>query len=95
MKIWSKGLGRIELIVDLCHYSVDMENNDTVIKGVTNEPVQWNFTITLEENDVPGLLNILFKPRTLLFVLINFKYAFRFMFEKLFRRNRYSEIIHT
>ncbi|MCP4750365.1 MAG: hypothetical protein GY866_05705 [Proteobacteria bacterium] len=91
MRMWSKGLGKIELEVDFSHYKVVTEEENTVIKGITEHPIKWNFTITLEKEDIPGLLNVLFKPGTLLFLIANIKTVFRFVFEKLFRRHRYYE----
>ena len=92
MNMWSQGLGRMELVVDFCHYKVVSENNNTIIKGVTNEPVQWDFTITLEKDDILGLLNIFFKPKTMFFVLLNIRHIFQFVFEKIFLRERYAEV---
>jgi hypothetical protein len=92
MNMWSQGLGRMELVVDFCHYKVVSESDKTIIKGVTNEPVQWDFTITFEKDDIPGLLNIFLKPRTMLFVLLNMRHVFQFVFEKIFQRERYAEV---
>ena len=92
MKMWSEGLGRMELVVDFSHYEVVTDEGDTVIKGITDEPVQWEFTARFRDDDIPGLLNVLFKPTTLLFILKNVKVLFRFVFEKLFMRERYREV---
>lgn len=89
--MWSKGLGKIELVVDFSHYKVVSEDSATVIKGVTNEPVQWNFTITLEQDDIAGLLNVLFKRKTLLFTLRNFRIGLQFVYQKLFQRHKFTE----
>jgi len=92
MKMWSEGLGRMELVVDFSHYKVVGEEGDTVIKGITDEPIKWEFTARFRDDDIPGLLNILFKPTTLLFVLKNVKVLFRFVFEKMFMREKYREV---
>ena len=91
MKLWSKGLGSVELEVDFCHYSVVTEDKDTIIKGITDEPVQWNFTITLDKDDIAGLMNVVFKFKTMWFVLTNVKTVFLFVYEKIFKRDRYLE----
>ena len=92
MRMWSEGLGKIELEIDFSHYKVVTEDKDTVIKGITNEPVQWAFTATFTKEDIAGLLNILFKPKTLFFLLINLHHVFLFVYEKMFRRERYTEV---
>ena len=91
MKLWSKGLGSVELEVDFCHYSVVTEDKKTIIKGVTDEPVQWNFTITLGKDDIPGLMNVVFRFRTIRFILTNIKTLFLFIFEKALKRDNYVE----
>ncbi len=92
MKMWSEGLGKMELVVDFCRYTVVTEGEDTVIKGTTDEPVQWEFTAKFRNEDIPGLLNVLFKPTTLKFILKNVKVLFRFFFEKMFMRDKYREV---
>ena len=93
MKMWSQGLGKMELVVDFCHYAVVKEDDDTVIKGITDEPVQWEFTARFNGDDIPGLLNMFFKRETLLFVLKNMKVLLQFAFEKLFMRAKYREML--
>ena len=90
MKLWSKGLGSVELEVDFCHYRVVEEEGDTLIKGVTDDPVQWNFIITLDREDIPGLMNVVFRFRTMGFLLRNLKYLFLFVLEKAFKRERFA-----
>ena len=93
MRMWSEGLGKMELVIDFCQYGVVQEDHDTVIKGITNEPVEWEFTARFNGDDIPGLLNMLFKRETLTFVLKNVKVLFRFVFEKLFMRRKYREVL--
>jgi len=92
MRMWSEGLGKMELVVDFSHYKVVTEEDDTVIQGITEEPVRWEFAARFRKDDIPGLLNILFKPGTLLFLLENVTFLFRFVFEKLFMREKYREV---
>ncbi|MFO7963674.1 MAG: hypothetical protein R6U50_07125 [Desulfobacterales bacterium] len=90
MKMWSEGLGKIQLEVDFARYWVDNEESGTVIKGVTVQPVQWDFKATFTNKDIPGLLNIFFKPTTWFFILRNIHMVFVFLFEKAFKRDRYA-----
>ena len=84
MKMWSQGLGKNELVVDFSHYRVVEEVNkenirETIIKGVTDEPVQWEFQIRMNREDLSGLMNIFFKPATLFFALKNIHQVFPMM----------------
>ena len=95
MEMWSEGLGKIELEVNFSKYWVEDEDDGTCIKGVTIEPVQWDFKATFLKEDVPGLLNIFFKFKTWLFLLMNIHYIFLFLFEKVFNRKRYAPEVTT
>jgi hypothetical protein len=63
MKVWSKGLGKVELIFELENYWVEKqkgEDGDMVyyVKGTIQEPVVWEFVITMTKEDVPGLMKM-------------------------------------
>jgi len=62
MKIWSKGLGKMELVMDFEKIYVEREDTDEgehiYIKGTIKDPVIWDFRITMTEDDIPGLLNV-------------------------------------
>jgi hypothetical protein len=90
MKMWSEGLGKIQLEIDFSRYWVEKENGNTVIKGVTVQPVQWDFKAIFTKTDIPGLLNIFFKPTTWYFILRNIHVVFIFLYEKAFKRDRYA-----
>ncbi|MFO7970129.1 MAG: hypothetical protein R6U40_00095 [Desulfobacterales bacterium] len=90
MKMWSEGLGKIQLEVDFSRYWVENEDDGTAIKGVTLQPVQWDFKATFKDKDIPGLLNIFFKPTTCFFIIRNIHMVLLFFFEKTFKRDRYA-----
>jgi hypothetical protein len=97
MKMWSQGLGKNELVVDFRKYKVVEETNkdnvrETIIKGITSEPVQWEFQIRVYEEDLPGFLNVFFKPATLFFVFRNIHRVFLFFFLKLFKKEQFVEM---
>jgi hypothetical protein len=92
MKMWSEGLGKIQLEVDFSKYRVENEDKGTVVKGITIEPVQWDFKATFFKEDIPGLINIFFKPTTWFFLLMNIKYVFLFVYEKIFKPERFAEV---
>ncbi len=59
MKLWSRGLGRRELIMDFTHYAIrGSEDGGIEIFGVTEQPVSWEFRVHIEQEDIPGLVNV-------------------------------------
>lgn len=90
MKIWSKGLGTMVLLMDFRNYYVEMDDRgDLLIKGQITDPVFWNFVITIKRDDIRGLANIGFKPGFLIYLLKNVHWMVKFLFEKLFRKDRF------
>lgn len=97
MKMWSQGLGKNELVVDFRNYKVVRDETvddtpETVIKGITNEPVTWEFQVRLCGEDLSGMMNVFFKPATLFFVLVNLKQIFIFFFQKIFNKKLFAEM---
>ncbi len=62
MKMWSRGLGKTELKMDFRYYQVkkDLETGDVIIFGKITDPVNWEFKITLEPNDIAGFMKVFF-----------------------------------
>lgn len=59
MDLWSRGLGRRELIMDFSHYAIRRSDDGGIeILGVTEEPVAWEFRVHIGEDDVPGMVNM-------------------------------------
>ncbi len=88
MKVWSKGLGQIVLSMDLRRYYLELDDSgDLLIKGKITDPVLWKFKLTINQDDIPGLLNVLFKPKILIYILQNSYKIFQFMFEKMFKKD--------
>ncbi len=61
MKVWSKGLGKVELVFELEKYWVEKEEDEDgemtyCVKGTIDEPVMWEFVITMTKEDIPGLM---------------------------------------
>ena len=91
MKVWSKGLGKIELILDFKTYYVESEKKEdeeyVYIKGVITDPVIWDFRITMTKEDIPGLLNIAIN-RTIIFMFLkNLKLSISSAFKQLFGKS--------
>ncbi len=77
MRMWSQGLGSIELVVDGQNMTVINNDGKTIVKGVTDEPVEWDFEVTLEKEDIPGILNLVFKYTLIKFLMKNIRYFFK------------------
>ena len=59
MDLWSRGLGRRELVMDFTHYAVRRAGDGGIeILGVTEEPVAWEFRVHIAPDDIPGMVNI-------------------------------------
>ena len=62
MKLWSRGLGKQELIMDFMKYDIRREGQEVVISGRITDPVNWEFWIRFNEGDVPGLVRVAKNP---------------------------------
>ncbi len=62
MKLWSRGLGKQELKMNLMNYDVRRDGQEVVISGRIVDPVNWEFWIRFDEDDVPGLIRVAKNP---------------------------------
>ena len=69
MRLRSKGLGRKELVMDFREYEIVREGDECVVVGVIRDPVNWDFTIRVSEDDIAGMTRLILNPRTLKMVL--------------------------
>jgi hypothetical protein len=58
VKLKSKGLGRKELVMDFREYTVTREGPEVLVTGTIKEPVTWDFSIRISQDDIPGMLKI-------------------------------------
>jgi hypothetical protein len=72
MRLRSKGLGRKELVMDFREYEIVREGDECVVVGVIRDPVNWDFTIRVSEDDVAGMVRLILNPQTLKMVLASF-----------------------
>lgn len=63
--------------MDFREYSVSREGNEVVINGTIREPVHWDFSIRMCEDDLPGLIKVAGTRKMLGFLL-----------KAMFKRNR-------
>lgn len=96
MKVWSKGLGKIELILDFEKYHVEKEVKEDgekiYIKGVITEPVIWDFRITMTKEDIPGLLHIALDPVIMKLFIRNMRTSIRSGLRRIMRLNSKEKI---
>ena len=69
MRLRSRGLGRKELVMDFREYEVAQVDDELVVIGTIRDPVNWDFTIRVCEDDLPGLIHLALRPKMLGLVL--------------------------
>lgn len=62
MRLKSRGLGRKELVMDFREYAVNHEGDEAVIVGTIRDPVNWDFTIRVCEDDIVGMAKLILRP---------------------------------
>jgi hypothetical protein len=78
MLLWSRGLGQTEVYMDFRRYRVvhDPDSRDVQIVGKMQSPVNWEFVITLQPEDIAGVMKALFTFTMIRFVVKNlYQYA--------------------
>ena len=59
MRLKSRGLGRKELVMDFREYTVIREEDEVVVVGTIRDPVNWDFSIRMCEDDVVGMAKLI------------------------------------
>jgi hypothetical protein len=77
MRLKSRGLGRKELVMDFREYAVISEDDEAVIVGTIRDPVSWDFSIRVCEDDIVGMTKLILRPAML-----------RLLFRSLLRRRK-------
>ncbi|MDP6978526.1 MAG: hypothetical protein QF570_07980 [Myxococcota bacterium] len=63
MRLKSRGLGRKELVMDFREYAPIREDDEVVMVGTIRDPVNWDFSIRICEDDIAGVMRLVFsKP---------------------------------
>ena len=89
MKVWSRGLGKVELLVDCRYYEARKDPNsaNVFIIGTITDPVNWEFKATLEPEDIPGFMKLVFNWCLIKLVLKNmYRYIIYY-----FKRDQYRD----
>jgi hypothetical protein len=69
VRLKSRGLGRKELVMDFREYDVVREGNEILVVGTIRDPVNWEFSIRMCEDDIAGVARIAARKSTLALVL--------------------------
>lgn len=91
MRIWSTGLGEQELVLDFAKSKLTREEGKVFVRGVIQEPVQWNFEITLDKDDVVGLLRVMATTAVIRHFVRNVTGIFKFVWDKFIMRRMGSK----
>ncbi|MCP5065730.1 MAG: hypothetical protein GY946_04115 [bacterium] len=60
MRLKSRGLGRKELVMDFREYVPIQEDGEVVLVGTIRDPVNWDFSIRICEDDIAGVTRLIF-----------------------------------
>lgn len=69
MRLRSRGLGKRELVMDFREYALIHKDGEVVVVGTIRDPVSWEFSIRVCEDDLPGLTRLLLN-RTMIGLLL-------------------------
>ncbi len=69
MRLKSRGLGKKELVMDFREYEVIREGRELVIVGTIRDPVTWEFSIRMCEDDISGMSKLILCKTVIRFVL--------------------------
>jgi hypothetical protein len=62
MRLKSRGLGRKELVMDFREYAVIREGDEAIIVGTIRDPVNWEFSIRVCQDDIVGMTKLILRP---------------------------------
>jgi hypothetical protein len=84
MKLWSRGLGKTEIYMDFRHYKTykDPKTGNVLIIGSMQSPVTWEFKITLQPEDIAGVMKAAVNPSMIWFVLKSLPQCFIYLFNR-------------
>lgn len=73
MLLWSRGLGQTEVYMDFRKYRTlqDPDSSNVLVVGKMQSPVTWEFVITMQPEDIAGVMKSLFTVPMIRFVIRN------------------------
>ena len=84
MKLWSRGLGKTEVYMDFRQYHTikDPDSGQLLIIGKMQDPVDWEFKITLQPEDMGGIVKMALNRHMIFFVLRNLHQYIVYLFKR-------------
>lgn len=83
MYLWSRGLGTTQVKMNFEKYQVKNDvNNNPIIYGKMEDPVDWEFTIKLSQEDIIGFIKLFFTWVMIKYILLNSWRIIPYMFSK-------------
>lgn len=84
MKLWSRGLGKTEVYMDFRQYHTikDPDSGQLLIIGKMQDPVDWEFKITLQPEDMGGIIKAGLNRHMIAFVLRNLHQYLIYLFQR-------------
>lgn len=84
MKLWSRGLGKTEIYMDFRHYKSmkDPDSGNILVIGKMQDPVNWEFKITLQPEDIGGIMKVALNFAMIKFVLKNLYQYIVYLFNR-------------
>lgn len=68
MRVWSRGLGRVELAADLRRVKAVYEGGTLIIVGKTEPPVSWDFVVSLNPAELWDIAGVVLNRHGLKFM---------------------------
>ncbi len=90
MKLWSRGLGKTEIYMDFRYYRLLRDPGDkknVMLIGKMQDPVTWEFMITIQPEDIAGVMKAVFTFPMMIFIVRNLHQYLLY----LFNRKKFSE----
>lgn len=68
MKVWSRGLGRVELAIDLKKTKIVYSNKKLYLVGRTAPPAAWDFVMSVDSTELWRLVRTLMNKEGMKFI---------------------------
>lgn len=84
MKLWSRGLGKTEIYMDFRYYKTikDPVTGYMMIIGSMQDPVNWEFKVLMQPEDIGGIMKSMFNLPMILFILKNLHQYVVYLFKR-------------
>jgi hypothetical protein len=84
LKLWSRGLGKTEIYMDFRYYKTikDPDTGHMMIIGSMQDPVNWEFKVILQPEDIGGIMKSMFNLPMIFFILRNLHQYVIYLFKR-------------